>query len=137
MVIEMSVVLMFRYTAGIAVVTRATGDEITKRWWLAHLAAIELPNGVSRTLMQVSHALGGWQITHARAIAWEECESLVQQLAAIDDEAREQLKDDAAEGLAAMGCASMRDSWEEFKLYDLQLITTLYVTLQHLWASVQ
>eukprot|EP00961_Rhodomonas_salina_P097813 1316377-Rhodomonas_salina.1 len=67
---------MFRYTAGIAVVTRATGDEITKRWWSVHLAAIELPNGVSRTLMRVSHALGGWQITHARVIAWEECESL-------------------------------------------------------------
>eukprot|EP00961_Rhodomonas_salina_P004387 60018-Rhodomonas_salina.1 len=36
-----------------------------------------------------------------------------------------------------MGCASMRDAWEEFKQYDLPMITTRYVTLRHLWASVQ
>eukprot|EP00961_Rhodomonas_salina_P087855 1181944-Rhodomonas_salina.1 len=61
----------------------------------------------------------------------------MQQLAAIDDEAREQLKIDAAEGLQAMGCASMKDAWYEFQLYDLPELTTLYITLRHLWASVQ
>eukprot|EP00961_Rhodomonas_salina_P263006 3554258-Rhodomonas_salina.1 len=58
MALDMTVILLFRYTAGIAVVHRRTGDEITKRWWSAHLAAIELPNGVSRTLLRVSHEKG-------------------------------------------------------------------------------
>eukprot|EP00961_Rhodomonas_salina_P125254 1687548-Rhodomonas_salina.1 len=45
-------------------------------------------------------------------------------MAAIDDEAREQLKIDAAEGLQAMGCASMKNTWYEFQLYDLPELTT-------------
>eukprot|EP00961_Rhodomonas_salina_P081631 1097583-Rhodomonas_salina.2 len=51
--IDMAVVPVFRYTAGIAVFRRSTGNAITKRWWSAHVAAIELPNGVSRTLLLV------------------------------------------------------------------------------------
>eukprot|EP00961_Rhodomonas_salina_P001540 21320-Rhodomonas_salina.1 len=61
----------------------------------------------------------------------------MQQLAAINDEAREQLKIDAAEGLQAMGGASMKDAWYEFQRYDLPELTTWYITLHHLWASVQ
>eukprot|EP00961_Rhodomonas_salina_P261045 3527884-Rhodomonas_salina.1 len=80
MAIDTTVVPLFRYTAGMAVVKCRTGDEITKtrRWWLAHLAAIEVPNasGVSRTLLQVSHEKG-WQLTHVRVIVWEECKSLM------------------------------------------------------------
>eukprot|EP00961_Rhodomonas_salina_P161149 2169521-Rhodomonas_salina.1 len=113
------------YTAGIAVVRRSTGNAITKQWWSAHVAAIGLPNGMSRTLLQVGHDRGGWQVTHARVVMWEECETLMQQLAAIDDEAREQLKIDAAEGLQAMGCASMKDAWYEFQQYDLLELTTV------------
>eukprot|EP00961_Rhodomonas_salina_P159127 2142745-Rhodomonas_salina.1 len=85
---------------------------------------MELPNGVSRTLLRVGHDRGGWQMTHARVIVWEECESLTQQLAAIDDEAREQLSTDASEGLEAMGCSSMLDAWHEFDRYDLPKLTT-------------
>eukprot|EP00961_Rhodomonas_salina_P274391 3707415-Rhodomonas_salina.1 len=42
-IIEMGVVSVFRYTASIAAVDQRTTDEVTKRWWRAHLAAIELP----------------------------------------------------------------------------------------------
>lgn len=139
MAIDATVVPIFQYTAGIAVVRRKTGDDITKQWWSAHLAAIELPNGVSRTLVRVSHDNGGWQMTQARVVVWEECESLMQQLAAIDDEARELLITDAKEGLAAtgIGCKSMKDAWRELGWYDLPKLTTRYITLRFLWASVQ
>eukprot|EP00961_Rhodomonas_salina_P169349 2281718-Rhodomonas_salina.1 len=61
------------------------------------------------------------------------------QLAAIDDETCEALKDDAcdSEGLKSMGCASVRDAWEEFRIYDLPDLTTRSVTLCHIWASAQ
>eukprot|EP00961_Rhodomonas_salina_P105335 1418506-Rhodomonas_salina.1 len=65
-IIEMGVVLVFLYTASIAAVDQRTTNEVTKLWWRVHLAAIELPQSVSRTLLRVPHCRGGWQITHAR-----------------------------------------------------------------------
>eukprot|EP00961_Rhodomonas_salina_P027891 377407-Rhodomonas_salina.1 len=61
----------------------------------------------------------------------------MQQLAAIDDETRDQLREDATEGLRAMGCSSVMDAWREFGRYDLPALTTCYITLRFLWATVQ